>query len=155
MDHKTHIALCCFFLGIVRLLMGIPEPHMMDLRKEGENDILYIPGESITTVSPAPFLEFLRRKSLEGLYESYSSEEDTEESGADKCYADARTYSEEYVEEASHQGRLRRGRRGLGGRSYRPDLPPPFFCVAASWDPAKFPNHWTTFWSRRRRSAAI
>merc|ERR1719491_924235 len=36
--------------------------------KEGQNDIYYITGESITSVSSSPFLESLRKKGLEVLY---------------------------------------------------------------------------------------
>merc|ERR1712086_998086 len=40
----------------------------VDRMKEGQNDIYYITGESITCVSSSPFLETLRKKGLEVLY---------------------------------------------------------------------------------------
>merc|ERR1711976_512056 len=40
----------------------------VDRMKEGQNDIFYITGESITAVSSSPFLETLRKKGLEALY---------------------------------------------------------------------------------------
>merc|ERR1711963_24877 len=40
----------------------------VDRMKEGQNDIFYITGESITAVSSSPFLESLRKKGLEVLY---------------------------------------------------------------------------------------
>merc|ERR1712062_946882 len=40
----------------------------IDRMKEGQNDIYYITGESITAVSSSPFLESLRKKGLEVLY---------------------------------------------------------------------------------------
>merc|ERR1712190_23368 len=40
----------------------------VDRMKEGQNDIFYITGESITAVSSSPFLENLRKKGLEVLY---------------------------------------------------------------------------------------
>ncbi|CAE8624345.1 unnamed protein product [Polarella glacialis] len=40
----------------------------VDRMKEGQNDIYYITGESITQVSSSPFLENLRKKGLEVLY---------------------------------------------------------------------------------------
>merc|ERR1712086_663736 len=40
----------------------------VDRMKEGQNDIYYITGESITCVSSSPFLESLRKKGLEVLY---------------------------------------------------------------------------------------
>merc|ERR1711907_717429 len=40
----------------------------IDRMKEGQNDIYYITGESITAVSSSPFLETLRKKGLEVLY---------------------------------------------------------------------------------------
>merc|ERR1719277_2425324 len=40
----------------------------VDRIKEGQNDIYYITGESITAVSSSPFLENLRKKGLEVLY---------------------------------------------------------------------------------------
>merc|ERR1712050_813195 len=40
----------------------------VDRMKEGQNDIFYITGESITAVSSSPFLETLRKKGLEVLY---------------------------------------------------------------------------------------
>ena len=39
----------------------------VDCMKEGQNDIYYITGESITQVSSSPFLETLRKKGLEVL----------------------------------------------------------------------------------------
>merc|ERR1711881_426894 len=39
-----------------------------DRMKEGQNDIYYIPGESIQGVSRSPFIESLRKKGLEVLY---------------------------------------------------------------------------------------
>merc|ERR1711870_192360 len=40
----------------------------VDRMKEGQNDIYYITGESITAVSSSPFLENLRKKGLEVMY---------------------------------------------------------------------------------------
>merc|ERR1712032_720369 len=40
----------------------------VDRMKEGQNDIYYITGESITAVSSSPFLETLRKKGLEVMY---------------------------------------------------------------------------------------
>merc|ERR1711920_1008404 len=40
----------------------------VDRMKEGQNDIYYITGESITAVSSSPFLESLRKKGLEVIY---------------------------------------------------------------------------------------
>merc|ERR1712100_256925 len=40
----------------------------VDRMKEGQNDIYYITGESVTCVSSSPFLETLRKKGLEVLY---------------------------------------------------------------------------------------
>merc|ERR1711920_34577 len=40
----------------------------VDRMKEGQNDIYYITGESITAVSSSPFLESLRKKGLEVMY---------------------------------------------------------------------------------------
>merc|ERR1719189_1299078 len=40
----------------------------IDRMKEGQNDIYYITGESITAVSSSPFLESLRKKGIEVLY---------------------------------------------------------------------------------------
>merc|ERR1712197_237549 len=40
----------------------------VDRMKEGQNDIYYITGESIASVSSSPFLESLRKKGLEVLY---------------------------------------------------------------------------------------
>merc|ERR1712185_534660 len=40
----------------------------VDRMKEGQNDIYYITGESVTCVSSSPFLESLRKKGLEVLY---------------------------------------------------------------------------------------
>merc|ERR1712023_112547 len=40
----------------------------VDRMKEGQNDIYYITGESVATVSASPFLENLRKKGLEVLY---------------------------------------------------------------------------------------
>merc|ERR1712192_4409 len=40
----------------------------VDRMKEGQNDIYYITGESITAVSSSPFLENLRKKGLEVIY---------------------------------------------------------------------------------------
>merc|ERR1719189_1579167 len=40
----------------------------VDRMKEGQNDIFYITGESITAVSSSPFLENLRKKGLEVMY---------------------------------------------------------------------------------------
>merc|ERR1739844_135227 len=40
----------------------------VDRMKEGQNDIFYITGESITAVSSSPFLESLRKKGLEVMY---------------------------------------------------------------------------------------
>merc|ERR1712149_51128 len=40
----------------------------IDRMKEGQNDIYYITGESIASVSSSPFLETLRKKGLEVLY---------------------------------------------------------------------------------------
>merc|ERR1712072_1530788 len=40
----------------------------VDRMKEGQNDIYYITGESISQVSSSPFLENLRKKGLEVLY---------------------------------------------------------------------------------------
>merc|ERR1712193_57794 len=40
----------------------------VDRMKEGQNDIYYITGESIASVSTSPFLESLRKKGLEVLY---------------------------------------------------------------------------------------
>merc|ERR1712125_134212 len=40
----------------------------VDRMKEGQNDICYITGESIASVSSSPFLEALRKKGLEVLY---------------------------------------------------------------------------------------
>jgi len=40
----------------------------VDRMKEGQNDIFYITGESIASVSSSPFLESLRKKGLEVLY---------------------------------------------------------------------------------------
>merc|ERR1712149_78471 len=40
----------------------------VDRMKEGQNDIYYITGESIASVSSSPFLETLRKKGLEVLY---------------------------------------------------------------------------------------
>merc|ERR1712093_351616 len=40
----------------------------VDRMKEGQNDIFYITGESIATVSSSPFLETLRKKGYEVLY---------------------------------------------------------------------------------------
>ena len=40
----------------------------VDRMKEGQNDIFYITGESIASVSSSPFLETLRKKGIEVLY---------------------------------------------------------------------------------------
>jgi HSP90 family molecular chaperone len=48
------------------LKLGVHE--YVDRMKEGQNDIYYITGESITAVSSAPFLESLRKKALEIMY---------------------------------------------------------------------------------------
>merc|ERR1712195_260393 len=40
----------------------------VDRMKEGQNDIYYITGESIATVSSSPFLESLRKRGLEVIY---------------------------------------------------------------------------------------
>ena len=50
--------------GDVQISLG----EYTDRMKEGQNDIYYITGESITAVSSSPFLETLRKKGLEVLY---------------------------------------------------------------------------------------
>merc|ERR1712124_156158 len=40
----------------------------VDRMKEGQDDIYYITGESVQTVSTSPFIETLRKKGLEVLY---------------------------------------------------------------------------------------